>query len=81
MVSEVLKDLHVLGHFLFTLNLLVEFLLSKAFDCDKVTTELMLSNTDLTKGPFANLVANSIKLMSCPNWLAHFLEVCHDHGH
>ena len=35
----------------------------------------MLGDTHFTKGPFSQLVSNSIEFVSSRNWLAHLLKV------
>ena len=81
MMSEVLEDLHVLRNLLLTFDLLIEILLSEAFDGYKVTAELVLRDADLAEGTLAQFIANAVKFMSRCNRLANFLKVCHDHGH
>mgnify|MGYP001321436061 CR=1 FL=1 len=64
MMSQVLKDLHVLCNLLLTFDLLVEILLSETFDGYKVTTELVLRDADLSEGTLPQFIANAVKLMS-----------------
>ena len=80
MMCQYLQDLHVLGDLLPTFDLLVEIFLTQTFDCREVTTELMLSYAYLSKGAFAQLVPNAVEFWRGCNWLAHFLEMCDNHG-
>ena len=80
MVCQYLQDLHVLGDLLPTFDLLVEIFLTQTFDCREVTTELMLCYAYLSKGAFAKLVPDAVKLRSGSDWLAYFLEVCDNHS-
>lgn len=80
-VCQVLEDLHVLSHLLFTLYLLVEFLLLQALDCDEVTTQFMLSHAYFAKCAFSQLVSNAVELVRRSDRLAHLLEVRDDHRH
>ena len=80
MVGQYLQDLHILGDLLPTFDLLVEFFLTQAFDRCEVAAELMLCYTYLSKGAFAKLVPDAVKLRSGSDWLAYFLEVCDNHS-
>ena len=80
MVCQYLQDLHVLGDLLPTFDLLVEIFLTQTFDRREVSAKLMLCYAYLSKGTFAELVPYAVELRRGRNWLAHFLEVCDNHG-
>ena len=63
MVGQVLQDLHVFGDFLLVLTLLIhQVTLPEALNGDKVSTELVLGNTNFSEGTFSKFVANSVEL-------------------
>ena len=80
MVGQHLQNLHILGNLLPAFDLLVEIFLAQAFDCRKMSTELMLCYAYLSECTFAQLVPNAVEFWRGCNWLAHFLKVSDNHG-
>ena len=76
-----LQDLHLLGDSPLTLDFFVQVFLRQRFDGDEVTSQLVLGDADFAESSLTQLVADSVEVWRCHDWLAKLVELVDYHRH